>query len=510
MRYIAYCRKSTDEKDKQVLSIDQQIAELREFAQKANIQISEFIIEAKTAKIPGRPKFQEMIEKLERGEADGILSWHPDRLARNSMDGGKIIYLLDTGKLKDLKFVSFWFENSPQGKFVLNIAFGQSKYYVDNLSENVKRGLRHKIRLGIWPVQAPLGYVNDKETRSIKVDIEKSAIVKKSFEIFSQGDVSFTSISKFLFTGGIRKSSNKIISPDRVKKMLSNPFYLGVMNFKGEKHLGKHETFISKELFEEVQKQIERFEKPRSGEKERLPYMGLLRCGGCSGVITGERQHRHYKHTDREITHLYYRCTRKHGKCIEPYITQDNLDQKLRDLVWDVAIPTSWQETWLKLLERDKQKEQMNREENIKQIQLDLQSVERKLNTLLDTYLDGILDENSYKSKKNELFDLRLELEDRLQKLNNGISPLECKEKFIKSAFLAQKIASEKNNHKELALFVRDACSNVFLVNRHLLPTYKKGFDTVFSLGGKTRLATLGNNMSVCVTPLEFESKFSE
>ena len=339
---------------------------------------------------------------------------------------------------------------------------------------------------------------------------EKAAIVKKSFEVFSQGDVSFTSISRYLFTGGIRKSSNKIISPDRVKKMLSNQFYLGVMNFKGEKHLGIHETFISKELFEAVQKQIERFEKPRSGEKERLPYMGLLRCGGCNGVITGERQHRTYKTTGREITHLYYRCTRKHGKCTEPYITQEELDQKLRDVIWDVAIPTSWQETWLKLLERDKQKEGINKEENIKQTQGEMQSVERKLSTLLDTYLEGIIDEKSYKSKKNELFDLRLGLEDKLQKLNNGISPLECKEEFIKRVFQAQKTASEKNNHKELSSFVRDACSNVFLVNRHLLPTYKKGFDTVFSLGGKTRLATLGVNMSVCVTPLEFESKFSE
>ena len=146
MKYIAYCRKSTDEKDKQVLSIDQQIAELKEFGLREHLEVIDFVTEAKTAKIPGREKFAEVLQKIEKGEAQGIVAWHPDRLARNSIDGGKVIYLIDTGKILDLKFPSFWFDSTPQGKFMLNIAFGQSKYYVDNLSENVKRGMRHKLR----------------------------------------------------------------------------------------------------------------------------------------------------------------------------------------------------------------------------------------------------------------------------------------------------------------------------------------------------------------------------
>ena len=122
IKYIAYCRKSTDEKDKQVLSIEAQIAELKEFAKRENLTITEFITEAKTAKVPGREQFALVLKKIEKGEAQGIVSWHPDRLARNSIDGGKVIYLLDTGKLLDLKFPSFWFENTPQGKFMLSIA----------------------------------------------------------------------------------------------------------------------------------------------------------------------------------------------------------------------------------------------------------------------------------------------------------------------------------------------------------------------------------------------------
>src|SRR3990170_7891892 len=170
MKYIAYCRKSRDEADKQVLSIEAQITELKEFAKREKLEILEFIEEAKTAKMPGREKFAEVIKKIEKGYANGILAWHPDRLARNSMDGGKIVYLLDTGKLVDLKFPTFWFENTPQGKFMLSIAFGQSKYYVDNLSENVKRGLREKLRNGVWPGKATYGYSNNPKTRGIDVD----------------------------------------------------------------------------------------------------------------------------------------------------------------------------------------------------------------------------------------------------------------------------------------------------------------------------------------------------
>lgn len=107
--------------------------------EKENLEIVDILIEKQTVKIPGRPVFNEMLKRIQSGEAEGILAWHPDRLARNSVDGGQIIYLLDTGIIKELKFPTFWFENTPQGKCMLSIAFGQSKYYIDNLSENINR-----------------------------------------------------------------------------------------------------------------------------------------------------------------------------------------------------------------------------------------------------------------------------------------------------------------------------------------------------------------------------------
>jgi DNA invertase Pin-like site-specific DNA recombinase len=202
-KYFLYARKSTDEPERQVLSIEAQLAELREYAKKENLSPVREFVESKTAKEPGRETFNDMLARVENGEAEGILAWHPDRLARNSVDGGRIIYLIDTGKITALKFPTFWFDPTPQGKFMLSIAFGQSKYYVDNLSENIKRGIRQKLRNGIWPAWAPLGYKNDKENRCIVVNREKAKYIRKAFELYATGEYPLSEIRKIINRAGL-------------------------------------------------------------------------------------------------------------------------------------------------------------------------------------------------------------------------------------------------------------------------------------------------------------------
>src|SRR5258706_14408111 len=179
--FFLYVRKSTDEKDRQVLSKAAQLFEVTEFAKRAGLTIVRVFEEDRTAKSPGRPQFNLMLSEIEKGKAQGILAWHPDRLARNSVDGGRIVYLVDTEKIKDLRFPTFRFEASAHGKFMLNIAFCQSKYYVDNLSENVKRGFRQKLRNGIWPNRPPVGYFNARDNRRIAVNPDKAKLVRKAF-----------------------------------------------------------------------------------------------------------------------------------------------------------------------------------------------------------------------------------------------------------------------------------------------------------------------------------------
>jgi DNA invertase Pin-like site-specific DNA recombinase len=416
MKYIAYCRKSRDEADKQVLSIEAQIAELQEFAKREKIEIVEFVEEAKTAKAPGREKFSEVIQKLERGLAQGIIAWHPDRLARNSIDGGKIIYLLDTGKIKDLKFPTFWFENTPQGKFMLNIAFGQSKYYIDNLSENVRRGLRQKIRNGVWPHKPTYGYVNNPKTRGIDVDPFASSGIIKAYEAFCKGDKTFTDISKLLFKCGLQQRNGKPLHINEVRKILSDKFYIGIMKFKGEYHPGTHKLFIPKDLFQKVQEEL-KWREAHHNKSFGFPFLGLMKCSECGASITAEKHTKFYKGTNRRPTYVYYRCTKKMGPCSQKMIKGELLEEQLREIVASCALPESWIPQWLSWVERYEISEKELSASSIQKFQDEIVSLDKKLNILLDGFLENIVDSDTYKRKKNEIFEEKILLEEQIAKL---------------------------------------------------------------------------------------------
>ena len=229
------------------------------------------------------------MKSIEHGDANAILAWHPDRLARNSVDGGRIIYLLDCGHLAILKFPTFWCENTSQGKFMLNIAFGQSKYYVDSLSENTKRGLRQKVRNGDYPSQAPVGYINDSRTKSVVVDKKKSKIIRLAFEKYAKGESRLEDISNFLAKNGIVSRGGKIISKTRASFILSNPFYIGLFKYGGERHEGKYEPIVSKKLFDKAQEILKLRGVPdRKSKNEPQPFCGLISCASCGMMITGE------------------------------------------------------------------------------------------------------------------------------------------------------------------------------------------------------------------------------
>ena len=177
-KFFIYARKSTDDTSRQIRSIEDQVAELRDHAIRKKLCIVEKLEEKRTAKGPGRPIFNDMLDRIEKGEADGILAWHPNRLARNPIDAGRIMWLIDTGKIRDVQFPSVQFENTAAGKFMLGMMFTESKHYVDNLSETIKRGQRRKVKDGIWPQMTPLGYLNDRAVRIIVPDPVRAPLVR--------------------------------------------------------------------------------------------------------------------------------------------------------------------------------------------------------------------------------------------------------------------------------------------------------------------------------------------
>ena len=509
-KYIAYCRKSTDEKDRQVLSIEAQIAELNEFAKREKLHIVETLVESKTAKEPGRLVFQQMMKLLESGKANAILSWHPDRLARNSVDGGQIIYLVDTGKIVDLKFPSFWFENTPQGKFMLNIAFGQSKYYVDNLSENVKRGNRQKLRNGVWPNKAPLGYKNIVENKSIDIDPEEAKVVKKSFEMFAEGKYSFIHIARFMAQGGITSAQGKPLKIDQIKSMLQKKFYIGTMEFNREEFPASHPTFISKQLFENVQQNIQNLSRPRNTNHD-FTFSGLMRCGECGATITAEQHIKHYKRTNRTVKYIYYRCTKKIKPCSQPYLEETNLFGQLKSEIKSSALPKPWQSEWKTRLAQDRVLADESKEKVLALLHTQTEIFDTKLNTLLDGYLDGTVDSDIYKSKKNQLFQEKLKLEQQISKTEEvGCSWLEPFSKFVNSAILAQKIARKGSVDSELRFFVQNIGSNFFLKDKQIIVNWEKPFASLRAWAGARATTPKTGEESQSVVGLGIEPRLMD
>ncbi len=409
--FFLYARKSTDEADRQVPSIEAQLHELGELASKEGFKISDTFIESQTAKEPGRPVFNSMISRIEKGEAQGILTWHPDRLARNSVDGGRIIYLIDIGKLLWLKFPTFWFEPTPQGKFMLNIAFGQSKYMIDNLAENVKRGMRAKVRRGVWPTLAPFGYRNDTINKTVIPDPETAHFVKKLFQLYAEGQHTIERLgviaNKLGFYSRNRRGTK--IHTSRIHAILRNPFYYGLVRWKGEDHEGVHEPLITRKLFNQVQ-QVIAHGKPtgfKGGAPRDFAFRGLFHCGECGCMITAEK---HKGHT-------YYRCTRKHGLCFQRYLREEDLSSQVQAELNQLALSDTEAQSILDYAENEKVQSALSYERSAKALKEKSQELDARLERLLDLYLKGEVEKEEYHAKRSELVGLKIDLKTQLEGL---------------------------------------------------------------------------------------------
>ncbi len=460
MRYIIYARKSTEDDDRQVLSIEAQLFELKEFAAKEKLEIVASFQEAKTAKEPGRIKFAEMLSFLESGKADGILSWHPDRLARNSVDGGKIIHMVDRGVIKSLKFPCFWFEPTPQGLFMLNIAFGQSKYYVDNLRENVKRGLRQKIRNGVWPSWAPVGYYNNPKTRLIDIDTDKTPKIKKIFELYSTGNYTFNSLAIWCKKFDLKGKFNKVISISNIQHILKNQFYTGLMKYRGEIYEGKHAPVISKKLFDKCQEVMKNRGRKKEIRKHDFSFLGLMRCASCGCSITAETQK----------GHNYYRCTKKKGLCQQRYyLREENLIEQIKLFLQKVSLTDNELERVFIELEKDEVKAKEEAKNEVEKSKKELAQIETKLEKLLDVYLGEVISAEDYKVRKEKLLDQKLEIQERITDFEQkGVSWLEPAREFILSLNKANTLLGS-DNYSEMTSFLKNIGSNHILQNRQLI-----------------------------------------
>lgn len=335
IRYCLYARKSSESEERQALSIDSQINEMKKIAERDGLIVVDVRRESHSAKDRGmRPVFNAIINDIRIGKFTGILTWAPDRLSRNAGDLGIIVDLMDQKKLLEIRTYGQTFADSPNDKFLLMILGSQAKLENDNRSVNVKRGMRSRVEMGLWPGVAPLGYLNQYRTDKrceVILDEQRAPIIKQMFQKVANDHWSMRKVYQWLDQEiHFRTKGDKILTFSGIQRMLNNPFYYGKFEYprgSGKWYNGKHIPIVTKQLFEKAKKHLQRDQIVRRNKE--FSFVRLFSCGLCGSGIGAEEKLKPLK--DGTIAkYCYYGCTRGRDRfCKNQYIREDVLIEQL-------------------------------------------------------------------------------------------------------------------------------------------------------------------------------------
>jgi len=360
-----------------MLSIDSQVTELTRLAQQRGLAVKEVLTEAYSAKAPGRPVFTAMMERAYRAEVQGVICWKLDRLARNPVDGGTVIWAMKQSGLEVITPTQT-FRQSDDNTILMYIEFGMAQKYIDDLSRNVRRGLRTRVERGWYPSYAPLGYLNNpvrlKDDKAIIPDPERFALVRRIWDLMLTGCHSPPEILRManeewgFRTREARKQGGKPLGRSTIYQILTDPFYYGRFEYprgSGQWYEGRHESMVTEEEYNHVQVLLGR---PRRKQAAHLsfPFTRLIQCGECGAKVTAEEKHQiicpsckckfSSRSADRcircglevekmrrptRLHYTYYHCTKKRDPtCSQPSVRSEDLEAQIAAYLARVSIPS--------------------------------------------------------------------------------------------------------------------------------------------------------------------------
>jgi len=466
LKYIGYARKSSeDNKERQAASLPEQIYVLEGMRSKDKLDIIDIFQESRTAHVPGRPVFNELLQKVEGGEVNAILVWHENRLARNAYDAGQIVYLIDEGKLVEIRTPTRVYHNTPSDKFMLQIELASSKKDSDDKSVAVVRGLEGKARKGWRPGVAPQGYLNDKTTESgfrrILIDLDRLPFIKKIFEMFHGGvsviEIHRTARDEWGFrTRQKKRGGGKPLSISMIYSILTNSFYRGKFEYpvgSGKWYKGDYEKAVSEEVFNEIQVKLGRRSQYKL-QNHQFAYTGsLIHCHSCASAIVAEEKWQCMCSNCKEkfsitknnkdgckycgtliqnmknpkmLHYIYYRCGRKKNpKCTEATIRLDRLEKQIDEKLLGIEIAPSFMEWAIRQIVENNKKEKDFREDAIENIKRGYDQTRMRLDNLLQLKIspansDGsLLSDEDYRLQKTTLEAELKAIEKRLGDVDN-------------------------------------------------------------------------------------------
>ena len=423
-----YERKSTESEDRQVLSIESQRNELTSVAVREKLKIVHTFEESHSAKHPGRPVFNEMVERIKKGEANGLLIWNASRISRNSVDTGTIIYLFDTGKLLEVRTPSQVFHNTPNDKFLLSLFCSQAKLENDNKGEDVKRGLRTKCEKGLYPAMAPTGYKNNKYeergNKQIYPDPERFDLMRRMVDTMLTGLYSAPAVRRMATEEwGFRMPSGKEMSKNTIYYIFTNPVYYGMFEYpKGSElwYKGNYKALMTPEEYDKIQIILGRKGKPRP-KTHVFAFTGLMRCGECGAMITAEEKIKRQKN-GKIHRYIYYHCTKRmNPKCTQKCIEQKELERQIKLAVDDLTIPENLHEYGLKWVKKNNASKVITNESVLDTQNKAYKECLKKISGLIDMRAGQEISKEEFEMKKEPLMADKKRWENVFNKTGNDV-----------------------------------------------------------------------------------------
>lgn len=437
LRFYIYLRKSSESEERQELSIPGQERELRGLAERRHLQVvGDPLREERSAKEPGRPVFDEMVSRINAGRADGIICWKSDRLARNPVDGGRIIYDLGKQRIKALVTPDRTYTGTAEDKLLLSINFGMATKYSDDLSDNVKRGNRDALTAGHWPGMPKLGYLRDANSGRLVPDPVRFAQLAELWQRLLAGDRPLDLLAALNGTTGFRtrqvgKRGGRPLSKGGLYRLLRDPFYTGLMVRKGESYAGTHPPMVATEDFAHVQALLDGRVRPLARPQHRFfTYGGLIRCAACGAGVTAKVTTNRYG-----TRYTYYYCCRKerrYGYCPEGSIQEEELEAQLVTLFGALRPPALWCKHLLQYLRSRQADRTATKDQGRKNVEALVQGTERQLTRLRDLLVRGVLTEEDYASERLRLLSEQSRLRERLDETPDPSRLVEPVEESLK------------------------------------------------------------------------------
>lgn len=411
-KYILYVRKSTLSEDRQVASIQSQINEMKKIAESHNLKIVGTMSESGSGFKVGRQVFNQMLEMIENGKANGILCWKLSRLSRNPDDAGRVMGMLQRAEISHIRTYSRdWYPED--NVMMMYVEFGITNQFSKDLRDDTYRGLRQKAERGWKPNSTlPLGYMHNMGNKKQKGLPEKEVLndpdrydlVKIGLEKVASRAKTPRQALDYMTELGLRTRKGKKVASSTWYGLLTNTFYHGTFEYpanSGGWYEGKHNSMITPEQYSLIQGILGIKTNPRS-KTHYFPYTGLMKCGECGCSITAEKKNKIQKNGN-EHKYTYYHCTKKRGKCSQKSLEVAKLEEIFNKAIENIYIPPEFAEWAVDELKKDFEKEKMNRDTSMITNEKNYKRCVTRIDALVEGWLDGDIPRGIYKRKLLEL-----------------------------------------------------------------------------------------------------------